>query len=187
MEWERSGGHPKRRKLKTAAARTAAAAGTAALLWALLAPSGKGIPGWQPVSGALKATLAAQNHDSVAGGDEDSAAAPSVSSSATPTRVPEPSAIAGPALASPQTSQPPSSSSEPASAAALLDLNTATEAELDGLPGVGPSKARAILEYRNAHGGFRSVDELLQVKGIGAKMLERIRPLVRVGAAAGTP
>jgi competence protein ComEA len=61
-----------------------------------------------------------------------------------------------------------------------LSLNTATAAELDRLPGIGPSLAQAILEYREAHGAFAAVEDLLLVPGIGPAKLEAIRELVRV-------
>ncbi len=58
-----------------------------------------------------------------------------------------------------------------------ININTATEKELaDILPGIGEKKAHAIVEYREYAGGFRSVDELLEVDGIGAALLEKIRP-----------
>lgn len=63
---------------------------------------------------------------------------------------------------------------------ALVDLNTATLDELDALPGVGPATAQAILDYRRAHGRFRSVDELLEVRGIGEAKLASLRARVRV-------
>jgi len=79
------------------------------------------------------------------------------------------------------------SGSDPAAAAAVapgasgpIDLNTATLEQLDTLAGVGPATAQKILAYRQQHGGFRSVDELDQVPGIGAKKLAALRPLVRV-------
>jgi competence protein ComEA len=62
----------------------------------------------------------------------------------------------------------------------VVDLNTATTADLEGLPGVGPATARAILDYRQRHGRFRSVDELLEVRGIGPAKLAELRPRVRV-------
>lgn len=61
-----------------------------------------------------------------------------------------------------------------------INLNTATAEQLEGLPGIGPVTARAILEYRQQNGGFRSVDELIEVRGIGQKRLEQIRPYVVV-------
>ncbi len=61
-----------------------------------------------------------------------------------------------------------------------LDPNTASVEDLDRLPGIGPVLARRIVEYRARHGLFRSADELLGVPGIGARLLERLRPFVRV-------
>jgi competence protein ComEA len=61
-----------------------------------------------------------------------------------------------------------------------VDLNTATIAELDTLPGIGPTTAQAIVDYRSQHGRFQSVDELLNVRGIGPTKLDELRPLVRV-------
>ena len=56
-----------------------------------------------------------------------------------------------------------------------ININRATEAELVGLDGVGSSKAQAIILYREMFGGFKSVDELTKVKGIGAKTVEKNR------------
>jgi comEA protein len=61
-----------------------------------------------------------------------------------------------------------------------IDLNRATAAELETLPGVGPAIAGAIVEHRDRAGGFRSVEELLDVSGIGPARLERLRDLVTV-------
>jgi competence protein ComEA len=63
---------------------------------------------------------------------------------------------------------------------ALVDLNTADEAALEELPGVGPATATAIITFREENGGFRSVDDLLDVRGIGEAKLEQLRPLVTV-------
>jgi competence protein ComEA len=61
-----------------------------------------------------------------------------------------------------------------------LDLNTATQEQLDALPGVGPVTAAAIVAWRQANGKFTSVDQLADVDGIGPARLEKLRPLVRV-------
>jgi competence protein ComEA len=65
-------------------------------------------------------------------------------------------------------------------AGAPVDLNTATTEQLDELDGIGPGMAGAILEYRQEHGGFGSVEELGQVPGIGEKRLAALREKVRV-------
>ena len=61
-----------------------------------------------------------------------------------------------------------------------LDLNSATQVQFEALPGVGPVLAGRIIEWRSSHGRFTGVDELGEVTGIGDKLLERLRPLVRV-------
>ena len=63
---------------------------------------------------------------------------------------------------------------------APVDLNTATEADLDTLPGVGPVIAGRIVAWRQEHGRFTSIEELTEVSGIGDATLERLRPLVRI-------
>jgi competence protein ComEA len=56
-----------------------------------------------------------------------------------------------------------------------INLNTATREELIALPGIGPAKAEAILDHRKTHGAFKSVEELKDVKGIGAKRYEKLK------------
>lgn len=67
-----------------------------------------------------------------------------------------------------------------ASGDAVVDLNRATVDELDALPGIGPATAQAIVDHRTEHGPFRSVDDLLQVRGIGESKLAGLRKRVRV-------
>lgn len=63
---------------------------------------------------------------------------------------------------------------------ALVNLNSATQTELETLPGVGPVTASAIVEWRERHGGFTAVEDLLEVDGIGEVTLKRLAPLVSV-------
>ena len=66
------------------------------------------------------------------------------------------------------------------SAAGIVDINSATLFDLDALPGVGPSTAQAIIDYRVANGPYASVDDLLNVRGIGPSKLAAMRTRVRV-------
>jgi len=67
---------------------------------------------------------------------------------------------------------------------AALDLNTATKDDLVALSGIGPAKAQAIIDYRTQHGGFKTVEELKDVKGIGARRFERLKSEITVAPAA---
>lgn len=94
----------------------------------------------------------------------------------------EPPAHALPALVRAKESPSDSPTTERAeSPRTILDLNTATAAELELLPGVGPALAARIIDHRKRLGSFKRVDDLDKVRGIGEKTLARIRPHVRVG------
>ena len=67
------------------------------------------------------------------------------------------------------------------SASAKVNINTASAQQLTTLPGIGPKKAEAIVVYRKANGAFAAVDDLVKVKGIGPKTLDKLRPLITVG------
>ena len=58
---------------------------------------------------------------------------------------------------------------------ATVNINTATQSELEAVKGLGPAKARAIITYREANGGFKTVDELDNVKGFGKASIEKLR------------
>ena len=62
-----------------------------------------------------------------------------------------------------------------------LDLNRATAEELQNLPGIGPVLAQRVIDQRTAHGLFHTIEDLKDVKGIGKKRMEQLRPLVMVG------
>lgn len=64
---------------------------------------------------------------------------------------------------------------------AAVDLNRATQSELETIKGVGPAKAKAIIEYRAKNGGFKSIDDLDKVKGFGKASVAKIKADVTVG------
>ena len=63
----------------------------------------------------------------------------------------------------------------------VININTANSAELTYLPGIGEAKAKKIIEYREKNGEFDSIEELLNVNGIGESTFENIKPYVTVG------
>src|SRR6266508_5305 len=73
----------------------------------------------------------------------------------------------------------------PLAAAEGVNLNTATQEELVALPGVGPAKAKAIIDYRTAH-PFKSVEEVKNVRGIGDHMFESLKGKISVGPMASS-
>ena len=71
-------------------------------------------------------------------------------------------------------------------AAGTVNLNTATQAQLETLPGIGASAAKRIIEYRQKNGGFKKVEELMNVKGIGEKSFLKLKPHITVAASPAT-
>ena len=67
-----------------------------------------------------------------------------------------------------------------AGATAIVNINTATQAQLESLPGVGAKAAERILEYRQKNGQFKKVEDLMNVKGIGEKSFLKLKPLLTV-------
>ncbi|EOG0266176.1 helix-hairpin-helix domain-containing protein, partial [Neisseria gonorrhoeae] len=64
---------------------------------------------------------------------------------------------------------------------AAVNINAASQQELEALPGIGPAKAKAIAEYRAQNGAFKSVDDLIKVKGIGPAVLAKLKDQASVG------
>jgi competence ComEA-like helix-hairpin-helix protein len=62
-----------------------------------------------------------------------------------------------------------------------VDLNTAPASEFEILPGLGPKLSEAVIEYREQHGRFNSIEEIDNVRGIGPKKLEVLRPFLYIG------
>jgi competence protein ComEA len=83
--------------------------------------------------------------------------------------------------------KPARSKPQVATAAAPVNLNTASVSEIATLPGVGPKAAQRIVEYRQKNGGFKKIEELMNVKGIGEKSFLKLKPLITVAEKAGAP
>ena len=71
-----------------------------------------------------------------------------------------------------------------ASPASPVNLNTATQAQLETLPGIGAAAAKRIIEYREKNGKFTKIEQLMNVKGIGEKSFLKLKPMITIGAAA---
>ena len=67
----------------------------------------------------------------------------------------------------------------------MVNLNTATAAQLEALPGIGKATAERILEYRQKNGGFKKIEDLMNVRGIGEKSFLNLKPLITVTAPKG--
>ena len=90
-------------------------------------------------------------------------------------------AFAAPAAAAEQKAAAPAKAAgAKATAASPVNLNTATQAQLETLPGIGAKAAQRILEYRQKNGSFKKVEELMNVQGIGEKAFLKLRTLVVV-------
>ena len=90
--------------------------------------------------------------------------------------------LALPALAG--TTQSPSEQTAASPAKPAINLNTATIEQLETLPGIGRKTAERILEYRTKSGGFKRIEDLMNVKGIGEKSFLKLKPLVTATAKA---
>ncbi len=91
-------------------------------------------------------------------------------------------AISAAATATPAAQTKPSSAAKPATTA-VVNINTASVAELTTLPGIGEKTAARIVEYRQKNGNFKKVEELMNVRGIGEKNFLKLKPQLAVGQA----
>lgn len=82
----------------------------------------------------------------------------------------------------------PKAPASTAASAAALNLNSASVAQLEALPGIGRATAERIVEYRQKNGGFKKTEDLMNVRGIGEKNFLKLKPLITVATArAATP
>ena len=86
-------------------------------------------------------------------------------------------------LQSSQAKQPDRSEKSPRVPVVVIDINQASSEDFEKLPGIGPKLAQQIVAYRQKHGPFRRVEELMVIKGIGVKKWKALRPHVRVGCS----
>jgi competence protein ComEA len=84
-------------------------------------------------------------------------------------------------------STPAQKGAAPAPNAGRLNLNAATLSQLDALPGIGPKTAQRIIEYRQKNGGFKKIEELMNVRGVGEKGFLRIKDRIAVAPTKGAP
>ena len=84
-----------------------------------------------------------------------------------------------------RTAKPAAAAKAHATALSPVNLNAASAAQLQTLPGIGPSAAQRIVDYRQKNGAFKKIEELMNVKGIGEKSFLKLKPLITVGAEKG--
>jgi len=109
--------------------------------------------------------------------EQQNAGTDTASGSAEPADKPAPSAAGS---GSPAEAAPVREAAPGPADSGRIDLNKATKEQLIGLPGIGPSKAQAILDYRSRNGNFRKTEELVNVKGIGEKTFEKLKDRITV-------
>lgn len=100
----------------------------------------------------------------------------------TPVETPTPAAESGEVAGAEAPAATPKKSTTTKSVAPVgkINLNTASASQLDALPGIGPAYAGRIIDYRDANGGFKSIEEVQNVKGIGPKTFDKMKEMISV-------
>ena len=94
--------------------------------------------------------------------------------------------VASPARTAAQDKPTGAKAAAAAAPAAIVNLNTATLTQLQTLPGIGARTAQAIVDHRQKNGGFKKIEELMNVKGIGEKSFLKLKPLITVAEKQAT-
>ena len=81
-----------------------------------------------------------------------------------------------------QQAAPAAATAAPAAPGSPVNINTASADQLEALPGIGAKTATRIVEYRQKNGGFKKVEDLMNIRGIGEKNFLRLKPFITVGA-----
>lgn len=92
----------------------------------------------------------------------------------------QPTSSSGSSTVSENSTETKSSSASTQAVSSKININTASSAELDKLPGIGPTYAQRIIEYRESKGGFKSISEIQNVKGIGPKTFEKLKDMIEI-------
>lgn len=92
----------------------------------------------------------------------------------------QPTSSSGSSTVSENLTETKSSSASTQTVSSKININTASAAELDKLPGIGPTYAQRIIEYRESKGGFKSISEIQNVKGIGPKTFEKLKDMIEI-------
>lgn len=146
------------------------------------APSG--LEGWVPVNTQVAQALEAKEGSKSASTEVKKASTEEIKveqgNKLTDNSVNRPPAESPERINSKNDSGASSSNQEAPQADGKININTAGLAELQNIPGIGAKKAEAILEYRDKHGAFKNVSDLTQIKGIGPKVLEKMKPSIRL-------
>ena len=94
-------------------------------------------------------------------------------------------ALQEPPAPAPAPATAPTPAATPKRSSTLVNINTATVQELDGLPGIGEHMAQRIVEYRQKNGPFKRLEDLMSVRGIGEKNFLKLKPLITIASAKG--
>jgi len=157
-----------------------------AFLWAASAFGGGSAPddrsAWKDMNAEIEAWLAGRAAEAHAA-ETATDAAPEARMQAE-AAAPAPAAASAPADRVPSVSAPAAEAPLAGSAAGVVDLNRATIEELDALPGIGRVKAQAVIDYRETQGPFARPEDILNVKGIGPAIFEKIKTSIVAGPVA---